>query len=91
MPSTLDQTRSNSRPTYSPPPPPPRRTQRLEPAAWSGATTAIARNARAARVAGVQGTPAFQLGRTGRPLHLVRVTSLDPAGIRPALDAALAR
>lgn len=68
------------------------RTHRLESVAWSGATTrAIAQNARAAQVAGVGGTPAFQVGRTGEPLRLVRVTSLDPAGIRPALDAALAR
>ncbi len=68
------------------------RTHRLEPVAWGGATTrAISRNAQAAEVAGVQGTPAFQVGHTGGPMHLVRVTSLDPAGIRPALDAALAR
>ena len=68
------------------------RMHRLEPVAWSAATTtAIARDARAAEVAGVQGTPAFEVGRTGGPLQLVRVTSLDPAGIRPALDAALAR
>jgi nitrite reductase (NO-forming) len=30
MPSTLEQTRTNGQPTYSPPPPPPRRTQRKD-------------------------------------------------------------
>jgi hypothetical protein len=38
----------------------------------------------------VQGTPSFELGPTGGPLHLIRPDSLDAAGLRPALDAALA-
>jgi protein-disulfide isomerase len=65
-------------------------TRRLEPIAWSRATTlAIARDSRTAQAAGVQGTPSFEVGRTGGPMHLVRVGSLDAAGIRPELDAAL--
>jgi protein-disulfide isomerase len=63
---------------------------RLERVAWSRATTrAIARGSRAAQLAGVQGTPSFEVGRTGGPMHLVHVNSLDAAGIGPELDAAL--
>lgn len=65
-------------------------TDALERVAWSRATTrAIARSSRAAQLAGVQGTPSFAVGRTGGPMQLVHVSSLDAAGIRPALDAAL--
>jgi len=65
---------------------------RLDRLAWSrGTTRAIAAVARAAHEAGVQGTPSFQIGRTGGPLQLARPASLDAGGIRPALDAALAR
>jgi protein-disulfide isomerase len=64
----------------------------LDHVAWEAATTReIERAARAARAAGVQGTPSFALGRTGGPMRLVRVTSLGLDGIRPALDAELAR
>lgn len=46
--------------------------------AWSDSTTrALAHAARAAQAAGVQGTPPFQVGRTGGPLQLVRADSLD--------------
>lgn len=65
--------------------------QHLDDVAWGAVTTrAIERAARAARTAGVQGTPTFEIGRTGGRLQLVRVTSLGAEGIRPALDAALA-
>ncbi|HSC64798.1 MAG TPA: thioredoxin domain-containing protein [Caldimonas sp.] len=64
----------------------------LDAAAWGGATSrTIERTARVAHAAGVQGTPSFEVGRTGGPMRLVRVTSLTAAGIRPALDAALAQ
>ena len=43
----------------------------------------------AADAAGVQGTPSFQLGRTGGALELVKLRSLAPEGITPAIDALL--
>ena len=46
--------------------------------------------ARTAEAAGVSGTPAFQVGRTGGPLELVFAESLGPEGLRPAIEAALA-
>ena len=52
---------------------------------------AIKRAADAAQVAGVSGTPTFQVGPTGGRLDLVRVVSLDPEGIVPAIEAVLAR
>jgi protein-disulfide isomerase len=62
----------------------------LERVAWSRATTrAVARSARAARTAGVEGTPSFELGRTGGRLVLVQLGSLRTEAIRQALDAAL--
>jgi protein-disulfide isomerase len=65
---------------------------RLDRVAWSDRTTrAIAATAGAAQNAGVQGTPSFQVGPSGGPLRLLRLDSLDGAGIRPALDAALAQ
>ena len=52
--------------------------------------TAQLRNAQAAAdAAGVQGTPSFQLGRTGGALELVQLRSLAPEGITPAIDALL--
>ena len=52
--------------------------------------TAELRNAQAAAdAAGVQGTPSFQLGRTGGALELVKLRSLGPEGITPAIDALL--
>jgi protein-disulfide isomerase len=50
----------------------------------------LRRAAAAAERAGVHSTPAFQVGRTGRRLELVEVSSLGPDGIRPAIEAALA-
>ena len=50
----------------------------------------VERSAAAARAAGVSGTPAFQVGRTGGRLKLVEVESLEAAALRPAIDAALA-
>lgn len=47
--------------------------------------------AAAATAAGVSSTPSFQIGLTGGPLQLVSLHSLDPAGIRPAIDELLAR
>ena len=42
-----------------------------------------------AEAAGVQGTPSFQIGRTGGPLELLQLESLGPEGITPAIDALL--
>jgi protein-disulfide isomerase len=50
---------------------------------------AIAQAAARARQAGVNSTPSFAVGRTGGPMQLVNITSIDAAGIEPALDAAL--
>jgi protein-disulfide isomerase len=49
------------------------------------------RAAAAAQAAGVNGTPAFQVGPTGGRLELVEVSSLGPEGIVPAIEAVLAR
>jgi protein-disulfide isomerase len=51
----------------------------------------LARNDRAAHAAGVIGTPAFQLGRTGGRLTLVELRSLDPGGLVAAIDALLSK
>ena len=51
----------------------------------------LERFAAAAKAAGVNGTPAFQVGPTGGRLERVEVGSLGPEGIVPAIDAALAR
>jgi hypothetical protein len=37
----------------------------------------------------VQGTPSFQLGRTGGPLERLGLDSLAPEAITPAIDALL--
>jgi protein-disulfide isomerase len=55
---------------------------------WVGRLLALA--ARAAQAAGVTGTPAFQIGRTGGRLELVQPGSLGPEGLRPAIETALA-
>jgi protein-disulfide isomerase len=47
--------------------------------------------AAAAEAAGVRGTPAFEVGRTGGKLEPVFLQSLGPDGLRPAIDAALVR
>ena len=51
----------------------------------------LKRAAAAAQAAGVNSTPAFQLGPTGGRLELVQVSSLGPEGIVPAIEAVLAR
>jgi protein-disulfide isomerase len=51
----------------------------------------LKRAADAASRAGVQGTPAFQIGPTGGRLELVQLDSLGPEGIVPAIEALLAR
>ena len=51
----------------------------------------LKRFAAKAAAAGVNGTPAFQLGPTGGSLERIEVDSLGPDGIVPAIDAALAR
>jgi protein-disulfide isomerase len=62
-------------------------------AARSGPDVArtISRDARYARAAGVPGTPFFELGRTHGTHAPVAVRSLGPEGLRPAIDALLAR
>ncbi|HET7567780.1 MAG TPA: thioredoxin domain-containing protein [Gaiellaceae bacterium] len=42
-----------------------------------------------ARSAGVNMTPSFAVGKTGGTLQVVRISSLDPTGLTPSLDAAL--
>ena len=62
----------------------------LDRGAWNRATDrALERNTRTARAAGVQGTPTFELGRTGGRLALLPLGSLGADGMRQALDAAL--
>ena len=57
---------------------------------WDGAVASeINRAAEAAQAAGVTGTPAFQAGPTGGHLELVRVDSLGPEGIVPAIKELL--
>jgi protein-disulfide isomerase len=51
----------------------------------------LKRFAAAAKAAGINGTPSFQLGPTGGRLERVEVESLGPEGIVPAIDAALTR
>lgn len=51
----------------------------------------LTKSAQAAQAAGVAGTPAFQIGRTGGSLGLVQVNSLGPEGLRPAIESALAK
>jgi protein-disulfide isomerase len=49
----------------------------------------VVRMAQAAQAAGVRGTPAFQVGRTGGALEPVRVSSLGPEGIVPVIESLL--
>jgi protein-disulfide isomerase len=55
----------------------------------SWVTRELERANASARAAHVDGTPAFELGRTGGRLRRVEVRSLDPAGITPAIEALL--
>jgi protein-disulfide isomerase len=57
-------------------------------ASWVDA--ALTRATSAAQAAGVNSTPSFRLGLTGGPFDVVQVDSLEPEGITPAIDAALA-
>ncbi|HEY8193096.1 MAG TPA: thioredoxin domain-containing protein [Gaiellaceae bacterium] len=45
----------------------------------------------AATAAGVEGTPSFEVGRTGGRLRGVRISSLDANALRPAIESALTR
>jgi len=57
----------------------------------SPACTAQMRAAeRAAEAAGIQGTPSFEVGRTGGPLRRLEIATLDAGSVRPALDRLLA-
>ena len=49
----------------------------------------MTRFAQAATAAGVDSTPSFELGRTGKSLRLVQIRSLAPDGIVPAVEAVL--
>ncbi len=51
--------------------------------------SAIARADATASQAGVNSTPTFAVGKTGGTLTIVRISTLEPSGITPALDAAL--
>jgi protein-disulfide isomerase len=51
--------------------------------------TAMKRDAEVAQVAGIQGTPSFQLGPTGGTLVPVQPTSLDADGIVPLIEEVL--
>ena len=55
----------------------------------SWVTAEIRKAQAAADAAGVQGTPSFQLGRTGGALEFMKLRSLGPEGITPAIDALL--
>ena len=50
---------------------------------------AMSRAGSLAQQAGVNGVPAFAVGKTGGAMRMVTVSSLDEAGLRPALEAAL--
>ena len=52
-------------------------------------TQKLAAAATLAHEAGVNQTPTFAVGRTNKALTLVQITSLEPSGLEPALDAAL--
>lgn len=52
-------------------------------------TRQLAGAAALAQDAGVSSTPTFAVGRTSKALSIVPVTSLEPSGLEPALDAAL--
>ncbi len=65
-------------------------TQRMLDARNSAAVErGLARAGALATQAGVNSTPTFAVGKTGGSLSLVRISTLEPSGITPALDAAL--
>ena len=49
----------------------------------------LAEAASLAQQAGVNSTPTFAVGRTGGTLQILRLSSLEPSALTPALDAAL--
>jgi protein-disulfide isomerase len=49
----------------------------------------LERSSALAHAAHVEGTPTFELGRTGGSMSSVQVRSLDPAGITPAIESLL--
>jgi protein-disulfide isomerase len=63
----------------------------LEERSTAAVDAKIARWATAAQIAGVTGTPSFRLGPTGVQLRPVRLRSLGPEGIEPAIQAAFAQ
>ncbi len=52
-------------------------------------TKKLAAAAAFARDAGVNSTPTFAVGKTNEALTIVKISSLQPSGLEPALDAAL--
>ena len=52
-------------------------------------TKKLAAAAALAQDAGVNSTPTFAVGRTNKALTIVKISSLQPSGLEPALDAAL--
>ena len=52
-------------------------------------TKKLAAAAAFARDAGVNSTPTFAVGKTNEELTIVKISSLQPSGLEPALDAAL--
>jgi protein-disulfide isomerase len=52
-------------------------------------TKKVAAAAALARDAGVNSTPTFAVGKTNEALTIVKISSLQPSGLEPALDAAL--
>jgi hypothetical protein len=53
--------------------------------------TQLGRAALRAQAAGVTSTPTFELGPTGESLERIEVGSLEPDGIVPQIEEALAR
>jgi protein-disulfide isomerase len=61
-------------------------------ARWgNGVEAEMTRAARAAQAAGINGTPAFEIGPTGGRLQVPQISSLEPEGIVPAIEEVLAR
>lgn len=50
---------------------------------------ALVQAGQVAQSAGVNVTPSFAVGKTGGTFSVVHITSLDPSGLTPSLDAAL--
>jgi protein-disulfide isomerase len=52
-------------------------------------TDRLAADQSQAQASGIDGTPSFEVGKTGGTLQRLQITALDPAAFRPALDALL--